>query len=613
MSTKRILYIIIGVTLLTGCTDGRVEATLSQIDTLMEAHPDSALQCLDSLKSQKGSWSKNLRMRFDLLEAKAQNKAFVDFTSDSIAKNFTAYYDSHGTANERMMAHYLLGCVYRDLGEAPHAIDCYLDAISQADTTAKDCDFYTLSAAYAQMADIYHLQLLLANEISARIKAFYYASCARNTYYSIYNKERIAGAYILMNKQDSAELLLKNVIDLYRQNHYFSRALQASVKLMHIYLDDSCKLSEVKDLMDKYEKESGFFNNNHELPNSKRQYYYYKGKYYDSKNILDSAEYYYRKIGIDNNSYSAQDPTYRGLLSVFRKRNITDSVAKYAQLYCEVNDSSIAKKDQELTAQMAASYNYHRYQKEAFDNEKKTHGMQLILIAVFVSIVLMSLIIYIKWRNHLKKQEKLITEYAHAIEEYEKNLHTLQFMDAAYQEVINAIKEELDKTKSENRTRLETITLEYEKNKAELEEENRRLSECIRSMEQEKVISDHLKTTNDFMSTEIVSYVKKLEQKPLSMLKEEDWNRLNAEMAVYFPNILRDLNALPKISYQKIRVCQLVAIKVQDSCIANWLELRPNRISNIKSELNYDLFGESSARSLYNNLRQRYNIISTKK
>ena len=250
-----------------GCTDGRVETALSQIDTLMEAHPDSALLLLDSLKGEKSNWPKSLRMRFDLLEAKAQNKAFVDFTSDSIAKDFTDYYDSHGSANERMMAHYLLGCVYRDIGEAPHAVDCYLNAISRADTTAQNCDFYTLSCAYAQMADIYHLQLLLSNEISARIKASYYASCAHNIYYSIYNKERIAGAYILMNRKDSAELILKNVIDLYRQNHYFSRALQASVKLIHIYLEDSCRLSDVKKLMDKYENESGFFNNNNKLPN----------------------------------------------------------------------------------------------------------------------------------------------------------------------------------------------------------------------------------------------------------------------------------------------------------------------------------------------------------
>jgi hypothetical protein len=86
---------------------------------------------------------------------------------------------------------------------------------------------------------------------------------------------------------------------------------------------------------------------------------------------------------------------------------------------------------------------------------------------------------------------------------------------------------------------------------------------------------------------------------------------LNAEIATYFPSIIHDLNSLPKITDQKIRVCLLVVLKIQDSCIANWLDLKANRISNIKSELNQELFGENSARTLYNNLRQHYNIISS--
>ena len=53
----RCLYIIIGVALMMGCTDGRYDAVLSQIDTLMEAHPDSALLRLDSIRSLKESAS----------------------------------------------------------------------------------------------------------------------------------------------------------------------------------------------------------------------------------------------------------------------------------------------------------------------------------------------------------------------------------------------------------------------------------------------------------------------------------------------------------------------------------------------------------------------------
>ena len=607
----RCLYIIIGVALMMGCTDGRYDAVLSQIDTLMEAHPDSALLRLDSIRSLKESWPKRLRMRYDLLEAKAQNKAFVDFTSDSIAKEFTKYYDSHGTANERMMAHYLLGCVYRDLGEAPHAVDCYLDAISQADTTSKDCDFYTLSCAYAQMAYIYYKQLLLTNSIEANKKASIYAFRSNQPKFAITNLVGMASSYILLNKRDSAELILKKANGLYLRYGLLQNALQSSNSLLYLYVDNPSKLKEAKELIDKYEELSTHFDRSLELRGDKRQFYYYKGKYFEENNQLDSAEYYYRKVYRPNMSFVDMDPMYRGLLSVFTKRHQSDSIAKYSQLLCLANDSSIAKKDQDLTAQMAASYNYNRYQKEALENEKIAHHTQIILISILVGVAIVALFLYTIWRNHLKKQERLRAEYTKATEEYEKNIRTMHLLDSAYQEVINAMKKELSKTKSENQSRLEAITSKYEKSKSELEEENRKLVDSIKRLEKQETISDYLKKTNELMDSEIVKHIKELEQKPLSRLANGDWNILNAEIAINFPSIIHDLNSLPKITDQKIRVCLLVILKIQDSCIANWLDLKANRISNIKSELNQELFGENSARTLYNNLRQHYNIISS--
>lgn len=609
MQKSIFIVILAAACLMMGCTDGRYSAVLSQIDTLMEAHPDSALQRLDSLRSQKESWPKSLRMRYDLLEAKAQNKAFVDFTSDSIAKEFTRYYDSHGTANERMTAHYLLGCVYRDLGEAPHAVDCYLDAISQADTTAKDCDFYTLSCAYAQMADIYYKQLLLTNSVEANKKASIYAFRSNQPKFAITNLVGIASSYILLNKRDSAELILKKANGLYLRYGLLQNALQSSNSLLYLYVDNPSKLKETKELIDKYEELSTHFDRSLELRGDKRQFYYYKGKYFEENNQFDSAEHYYRKVYRPNMSFVDMDPMYRGLLSVFTKRDLSDSIAKYSRLLTMACDSSIAQKDQDLTAQMAASYNYNRYQKEALENERIANRAQLILTLVIFIVVFAVAIVYSKWRNHLKKQEKLRTEYDSATKALENNLQTLQMLDVSYQEVIAVIKEELDKTRNESHTRLEALTAEYEQNKTELEEDNKRLSESIKRLEQQKTISDYLKRTSELMNTEAVKHVKDLEQKPLSHLKEKDWDMLYTEIAKYFPNMLQDLNSSPKMTKQKTRVCLLVLLRIQDSCIANWLELKPNRVSNIKSELNQELFNETSARTLYNNLRRKYNII----
>ena len=152
ISTLCALLMVLGLQALLMACSGQHEqrAKLDRIDSLMNDHPDSALTMLDSLKAEKANWSKSLRMRYDMLHLKAENKAFVPLTSDSIAKNLVNYYDAWGNANEQMMAYYLLGCVYRDKGDSPRAIDSYLNAIAKADTT-KDCDYKSLGAVYSQM------------------------------------------------------------------------------------------------------------------------------------------------------------------------------------------------------------------------------------------------------------------------------------------------------------------------------------------------------------------------------------------------------------------------------------------------------------------------------
>ena len=56
-----------------------------------------------------------------LEEARQQNSNYIPFTSDSTMKQVVRFYDRHGNTVEKMLAHYLLGCVYRDLGDAPMA------------------------------------------------------------------------------------------------------------------------------------------------------------------------------------------------------------------------------------------------------------------------------------------------------------------------------------------------------------------------------------------------------------------------------------------------------------------------------------------------------------
>ena len=331
--------------LLLSCSgDPSADALHRTADSLIAVgRPDSALLLLnvpDSAGPENYSLSTNhyspsQRMRHELLRAKAMNKAFVDLSvggdlqsPDSVMLQVADWYDRHGTPNERMEAHYLLGCTYRDMGEAPRAVDCYLDAAACADTTAADCDFHLLGCVYSQMGELYHHQLLLSYEIESEKRASHFFYMAKDTANAVFLMKKIAGAMILQNKRDYAEQIINDVIRHNLEKGNELEAIQASTMLMHLYLDMPGRQTELKRLIDSYDSRSELFNEKHELPPSAGLFNYYKGKYFENVGQLDSAEYYYRKVYSPQMFDADKIPLFRGLFSVFAKKKDADSTVK---------------------------------------------------------------------------------------------------------------------------------------------------------------------------------------------------------------------------------------------------------------------------------------------
>ena len=627
--------------LLAACSgDPAIDALHRTADSLMAEHPDSALRLLNthgpippsSGEEGQGWWgthsfSRRQLMRHELLRARAMNKAYVDFTTDSVMKLVADYYDSHGTPNERMEAHYLLGCTYRDMGEAPRAVDCYLDAIACADTTAADCDFWMMASVYGQMATIYHQQLLLTNEIDAHRKTCHYNLLAGDTISALYNQKMVAGVYIMQNKRDSAELIIKEVIRGYKEIGNLQEELQTSTMLMHLYMDEREKLNETKQLMNRYETLSGMFDEKHELHSSMRKYYYYKGKYYEHINMLDSADYYYRKVYRPGMSFVEYDPMYSGLLSVFKKQHKADSIAKYAQLYCMVNDSSISVKDQELTAHISASYNYNRYQRQAFQNEVKAYKTRLVLVLVVVFMLSAFITIYILWRRYkarrrleqeeLKRQqmakqqemERLKAEFADVMERYNKNKNkkALQLLEKSHKETITAAQERLDNAQLII-DEVNEINQKYEEGIALFRNENEALKEKIEELSRQQTISALLEKSMNFAGEPAVKRMLELADSPKLHICKREWEDYLCTVGDYYPELLKDLKETPDVTTQEIYTAILVILNMRTDDIARLIKVSGQRVTNIKSNLNFILFGVKSARPLFENLTNRYSI-----
>lgn len=572
---KRMIgFLTVGVLLLlTGCGGDGYTPELRAIDSVINEKPDSALRLLDSLSNEAAAWPKSQRMRHSLLTMKAQNKAYVPFTSDSLARDIVSYYDNNGSPNDRLMARYLLGCVFRDLGEAPQAVDCYLDAVSQADTTAADCDYHTLAVAYSQMARLYHQQLLLSEELEARKCASKFSYLDKDTVNEIHHTERMADVYVLMNKKDSAELIIKEAQRLYMKHGYRQKALQASLSLLYMYVKSS-RLPEAKQLIDQFDAESDWFDSCHELPPSRRQYYY-KGYYFDRMGNLDSAEYYYRKIHRSNMTEVQKDPMYRGLLSVFKKRHQADSIAKYAQLYGEANDSSIAIKDRDLTAQMASTYNYNRNQKIAEQEKQKSRNTRNLLVLVVVIFIGCAILI-IRKRKERQDELRLLSQ-------------SLLKMKRERERITK----ELEKIKAKD---YESLIVQKERKEEEL-------NNVIASLQQQigqTDLEDHLQQLTGSGIVKAFNEKKLFKQGVASPTKKE-WKQLEQQFR-------KDMSATSAmlgkagLSPMELRICILFIIGFDDKNVNTIFYSTPQTISKAKRHANKKLFNTDSAQSLKSNL-----------
>ena len=543
-------------------------------------------------------------------------------TNDSLAQALADWFDAHGKPNEQVLAHYLLGRTHADRGEAPAAIAAYHAAIDRADTTAQDCDFRVLGSVYAQMASLYHQLLLLSYEIEAHKKASEYDYLAKDTLYAIYEYKMIASAYILQNKMDSAAFVINEAMQQFREHGYTQDELQTSIMLLHLYKDAPDKLSETKQLIDRYDSLSESFSSGQELQSSMRKYYYYKGKYYEGINMLDSAEIYYRKVYRPGMSFVEYDPLYSGLLSVFKKQHDADSIAKYAELYCAVNDSSISIKDRETAAKMSASYNYDRYQKMALHSERRAHTTMMTLVVVVSLMLVLSAILCLWLKNYRDKQrleherqevlqrkkqqemERLQTEFIDISERYEKNRRALQLLEESHKEAINSVQQRLDGARST----IDNLNKRYEDSMALFRNENESLKQKIEELSSHKKIAALMEKSMRFEEEQTVKRIIEISNSPRLHIRKREWEEYIFTVGRYYPDFLNDLRESPDLTTQETHAAVLVLLNIRTDDIARLLNVSGQRVTNIKSSLNLSLFGVKSARPLFDNIKSRYGI-----
>ena len=367
-------------------------------------------------------------MHAALAELQAANQAGTVFTSDIAAQVLVDYFDEPWhRRNDRVLAHYLLGRAHADMGEAPQAIEDYQTAIECADTTDEDCDFRILRNVYGQMAEVFHEQNLPEDELAANTIFVKYSWFIEDTIQAIDGYRSLERPYYLLGKLDSVL-----IVDSIAREQFLAQGdtIDAAWTLftpIYIYTLRE-QFDKAKNAIDIVRSEAEVFLEDGTLKAGREMLYYTFGYYYDGINQLDSAEYYYRCTL----AAGKQEAGYKGLLSVYGKLGIADSIAKFAPLYADANDAMHSKMNSDMVHQTASLYDYNRHLRRARHFEQKANSVMI--VANVVLCLLLTPIILFYW--HYKHSHQIIKEK-------ESKLLNLHFQ---YISVTDSLRNALQKT-----------------------------------------------------------------------------------------------------------------------------------------------------------------------
>ncbi len=567
---EKVIYLLLILLILASCAGNRkYDDLMKRADSIMNVDDDSAtvaIRMFDEIKPQLPEFSQSQKMRYELLRHKAMNKAYITFTSDSVMKEVVDYYDHHGSANERMLANYVLGCVYRDMHEAPMALEYYNKATEQADTTAADCDYGTLYRVYSQMGFLFSKQYLLYQELNAFDKAEKYAYLAKDTFNAIVNYQNQGEVYDFLGKKDSVIAINLQAAKLFKK-HGNDYAAAIAFGCNYKYYIEKKDFINAKKAFEAYNSTGYEGNSNYE--DAKAYVLCLKGTYYMFTGQLDSACYILQQSLKFCKSFSNKAATTKALAHYYAKVNQPSLAMKYALQSSEYNDSDLIEARKTQLQQVQAMYDYGRNQEIARMAEQKAkRSTQMNYMIVFACVILFLFLSYI-YRKQLALKKKRIAASKLVYEDCLLKLKRLQ--------------EEKAQLVAEKDKKLAQIITEKENAISKLVSE-------IHDIQNRYSLSSMSDAYLVLKNSSIYKKIQCIEAHPLEEMNEEDWMELADTVEELIPNFIPMLKN--RVSDRDYRICLLIRLGIPASLMARLLNLSDAAISKSRKTMLKKLCGK---------------------
>ena len=582
----RIQYLFLPILafILFSCTDQHADSIITKAEQLLNTKPDSALAVLDDIRESKEDWPRSQQMRYELVYAQAQNKAYVNFTTDSIVLSLVDYYGRHGNANEQMMANYMAGCAYRDLEDALSALKYLNLAVDAVDESDEDCDLSTLMRVYSQMGGLYQRVAAFESERIADSHAERLAWQICDTL-SALRLMRLRASTLYDAHQPLQSLMILDSIIQFCNKHGLPEQTKIIYPMRIKYHIETNNALSADSLLREYEQK---MNIQPLTPDEKIidiTHFYRKGLYYNLIEQPDSAIMMFQKlirlINIRSlytvGKYDLREGAFKGLSEAYSYKHQADSVIKYANLYCQWNDSSIRARASEHLLRFQSLYNYTKIQEQALNAEQKASRLRVIIILL---VFFATTIVIVAWSIYQKRLKKERQKQIATNKEYQLLLHELE-KSAEELLLVKTDSERFQREKESEIQKLQTALAMYQDNEQSVEQwsDERAIFACDIAKRLHSLSSHAQKATPNELNCLLVT----------------------AQNA--FPKFYANITDASKgLSHTEIVISILIRFRFIPSEISLLLGLSSQRITNLKSSVNQKLFGTQGAKTLDSHL-----------